>query len=104
SIYPSCCNYSLVGASAADLKKWDYTVTSVPSVDDKLRECAADTGDTRIQCYADVDKELMENVVPWVPYLFDNNIDLTSQRIVNYSFDQFAGLAALDQLALSPSA
>ncbi len=104
SIYPSCCNYSLVGASAATLKKYNYTVTSVPSVDDKLTECAADTGDTRVQCYADLDKQLMEDVVPWVPYLFDNNIDLTAQRIVNYSFDQFSGTAALDQLAINPSA
>jgi hypothetical protein len=42
--------------------------------------------------------------VPWVPYLFDNSVDVTSARIVNYSFDQFAGVAALDQFAIDPSA
>jgi hypothetical protein len=46
----------------------------------------------------------MEEVVPFVPFLFDNNVDITSQRIVNYSFDQFAGLAAWDQLAIAPEA
>ena len=46
----------------------------------------------------------MEQVVPWVPYLFDNNVDITSTRIMNYSFDQFAGLAAWDQYAIAPDA
>jgi len=46
----------------------------------------------------------MEDVVPWAPYLFDNNVDITSARIINYSFDQFAGLAAYDQYAISPDA
>ena len=43
----------------------------------------------------------MEEVVPWVPYLFDNSVDVTSARIENYSFDQFAGVAALDQFAIA---
>ena len=34
----------------------------------------------------------MEEVVPWAPYLFDNSVGITSTRIVNYAFDQFAGL------------
>ena len=33
-----------------------------------------------------------------VPYLFDNSVDILSENIVNYSFDQFAGLAAFDSL------
>lgn len=101
SIYPSCCNYSLVGASAEFLKKYKYDVTEVPNIDDQLAACAPKTGDERIQCYADMDKVVMEQVVPWVPYIFDNNLDLTSTRVVNYSFDQSAGLAALDQIALA---
>ena len=33
----------------------------------------------------------MEDVVPLVPYLFDNNVDIMSPNVTNYSFDQFAG-------------
>jgi hypothetical protein len=44
---------------------------------------------------------LMEDVVPWIPYLFDNNVDIISDNIVNYSFDQNAGLAAFDHLAVA---
>ena len=101
SLFPSCCNYSLVGASPEYLKKYDYTVTEVPSVDDQLAECAPKTGDERVQCYADLDRYLMEQVVPWVPYIFDNNIDLVSTRVVNYSYDISAGLAAFDWIAVS---
>jgi hypothetical protein len=72
----------------------------VPSEDDAMTKCTAETGDQRVACWADVDKDLMENVVPWVPYLFDNNVDVFSSRIVNYQFDQFAGLMALDQIAV----
>ncbi len=104
SIYPSCCNYSLVGADSALLKKYDYTVTSVPSVDDQIKQGNAQTGDARFQAWADLDKTLMEQVVPWVPYLFDNSVDVSSTRIVHYSFDQFAGVAAWDQFAINPAA
>ena len=46
-------------------------------------------------------RSLMEDVVPYAPYLFDNNVDITSDNVINYSFDQFAGLAAFDQLAVA---
>jgi peptide/nickel transport system substrate-binding protein len=102
SIYPSCCNYSLVGATPDQLKKFGYDVTSVPSVDDMMTACSAKTGDERVQCWADVDKYLMESVVPWVPTRFPNQITITSPRIVNYSFDQFCGCEALDHFAIAP--
>jgi hypothetical protein len=71
-------------------------------VDDKVAECiATPPGDARFQCWADLDKQLMEEVVPWIPYLFDNSVDIISDNVVNYSFDQFAGLAAFDQMALA---
>ena len=41
----------------------------------------------RTTCWANLDKYLMEDVVPWVPKTFDNINDITSSRVVNYSFD-----------------
>jgi len=104
SIFPSCCNYSLVGASSDLLSKAGYSVTTVDSVDDQIKSANQQTGDARFQAWADLDTNLMEQVVPWAPYLFDNNVDVTSERIINYSFDQFAGLAAYDQYAIAPDA
>jgi peptide/nickel transport system substrate-binding protein len=100
-LWESCCNYSLVGATDEQLGEWGYDVTGVPSVDAKEDECAAlEPGDERFQCWAELDQQLMEEVVPWVPYLFDNSVDIISDNIQNYSFDQFAGLAAFDSLAV----
>ncbi|MGH2806459.1 MAG: ABC transporter substrate-binding protein [Actinomycetota bacterium] len=97
----ACCNYSLVGASPEHLKKYDYEVTEVPGADEQISECEPLTGDERLQCWADFDTYLMEEVVPWVPYLFDNNVDIVSTNVVSYSFDQFAGSVAPDRIALS---
>jgi peptide/nickel transport system substrate-binding protein len=100
-LWESCCNYSLLGATADQLKGWGYSVTSVPSVDDKEKECSGlEPGDARFKCWAELDQDLMENVVPWVPYLFDNSVDILSDNVKNYSFDQFAGLAAFDSMAV----
>jgi peptide/nickel transport system substrate-binding protein len=104
AIFPSCCNYGLVGASSELLSKAGYDVTEVPSVDDQISAANEQTGDARYQAWADLDTTLMEDVVPWAPYLFDNNVDVYSARVINYSFDQFSGLAAWDQLAIDPSA
>ena len=103
-IFPSCCNYSLVGASPDLLSKAGYSVTDVPSVDDQIKTANQQTGDARYQAWADLDTFMMEQVVPWAPYQFDNWVDITSERIVNYSFDQFAGLSAYDQYAIDPEA
>jgi peptide/nickel transport system substrate-binding protein len=100
----SCCNYSLVGATPEFLTEHGYEVTEVPSVEDKLAECTPLTGDERITCYAELDQQLMEEVVPWIPYLFDNDVDVLSSRVVNYSYDQFAGNAALQHLAVAEEA
>jgi peptide/nickel transport system substrate-binding protein len=104
-LWESCCNYSLVGASDEQLGEWGYDVTGLPTVDDKEDECAAlEPGDERFQCWAELDQQLMEEVVPWVPYLFDNSVDIISDNIQNYSFDQFAGLAAFDSMAVPDNA
>jgi peptide/nickel transport system substrate-binding protein len=100
----SCCNYSLVGADEAFLNQFGFTVTGVPSVESKLAECRPLRDAERITCYAELDRLLMEEVVPWIPYLFDTKVDIVSSRIGNYSFDQFAATAALDHLAITPEA
>ena len=100
-LWESCCNYSLVGATPDQLQEWGYDVTEVPSVDEDAEACAAiDPGAERFQCWADFDRKVMEEVVPWVPYLFDNSIDIISENVENYSFDQWGALAAFDEMAV----
>ena len=54
--------------------------------------------------WADLDTQLMEDVVPMVPYLFDNSVDIISPNVTNYSFDQFAGLADFGAMAVGGAA
>ena len=97
-------NSSLVGATPAELQEWGYDVTSVPSIDDEIDRCLALVGDLQVRCWAEVDQTLMETVVPWVPYVFENKVLLVSDTVDAYTFDQFAAEPALDRIALSPDA
>jgi hypothetical protein len=96
-----CCNYSLVGATAQELRRWGYEVTSVPNVEDKVSECHPLIGMEGIRCYAELDQLLMEQVVPWIPLVFQNQVYIVSRRVVATSYDQFASLPALDRIALA---
>ena len=93
-----------MGADSDYLKKYGYQVTEVPNADPQVDRCSPLVGNERIQCWADFDKYIMEEVVPWVPYLFDNNIDIISERVVNYTYDAFAGVASLSHMAVRPGA
>jgi peptide/nickel transport system substrate-binding protein len=98
----ACCNDTMVGITPEMLDERGYDPDIfMPSVEDRLDQCIPATGEERLQCWADLDTHLMEEVVPWVPYLFDNGVTITSERVLGWSFDQFAGLPALDRLALA---
>ncbi len=97
-------NTSLVGATPAELTKWGYDVTSVPSIDDEIDRCLALVGDLQVRCWAEADQTLMDTVVPWVPYVFENKVLLVSDTVDGYTFDQFAAEPALDRIALSSDA
>ncbi len=99
-------NYSLVGMTseqAAEIKA-KGTTTGLPSVDDAIDACNATIDDgERAVCWQDLDKDLMENVVPWVPYLDANADFVISEAVVNYTFDQNSGEPAWAHLAIDQS-
>lgn len=102
-ILPGCCNYSFNGATAEQIKEWGYPAgTPVPeNLDERLEACTGLVGDERNQCWADFDRYQMENVAAIVPRRFTKSSYVVSTRVVNFSFDQFAGVPALDQIALA---
>jgi len=100
----NCCNYALVGASSADLRRWGYSITHVPSADDRINECLRLIGRPQLECWTALDQYLTEVVVPWVPLMIENQIMTVPARVVNISFDQFTGLASLDQVVVRRSA
>jgi peptide/nickel transport system substrate-binding protein len=85
-------NYSLVGLTPAIAKKVHAsgTINGIPSVDSDINRCNRATGDVRIGCWANLDKKLMTQVVPWVPYLSASNINITGPNVTKWNYDQFS--------------
>jgi peptide/nickel transport system substrate-binding protein len=99
-------NYSLVGLTseqAADIGA-KGTIQGLPSVDDDIKACNELTDQERLDCWMELDQKLMEEIVPWVPYLDANADFVTSEQITHYVFDQFAGEPAWAHMAVQPEA
>jgi peptide/nickel transport system substrate-binding protein len=99
-------NHSLVGLTpeqAAGLDGFEGNAEGVPSVDADIDRCSVLLGDERVQCWADLDRKLMEEVVPWVPYLNETHADVVSDAVVQYEFDQFPAEAAYAHFAVDAS-
>jgi peptide/nickel transport system substrate-binding protein len=103
-------NYSLLGMTkeqAADLGIPYPEGVTIPSVDadiDACQQIALDKPDDRNQCYADFDKKVMEEAVPWIPYLWANNITVTAPSVTKFEFDQFSGYLSYTQMAVNNNA
>ncbi len=101
-ITPETYNYTMVGATPDQLRKWGYEVTDVPNIDGRCEACVPLTGEAQFQCVADVDVYLMENVLAVVPLTRNRYAALASPRVLTYGFDELIGMTALDQIALKP--
>jgi peptide/nickel transport system substrate-binding protein len=97
-------NFSLAGASAAQLASFGYPTTEVPGVDDRFAFCLPLTLAEQISCWTLVDKFLMTDVVPWVPYFSTTLIWTASSRVDGIVQDPFSKMVALDQVWLSVAA
>jgi len=95
-------NYSLVGITQAMAKKVGVkgNLDNVPSVNDDLDRCANLVGAAHTACYASLDKKLMTQVVPWIPYLWSKVTRITSKNVTKYEFDQFATTPAYAHMAV----
>ena len=95
-------NGTLFGATPEQLEGWGYEPIEMPNIDDRIDLCNSHMGGAHVQCWADLDQYVMENVVPWVPFSFERRTGTVSARVVHYSFDQSIAMPALDQIAVPP--
>ena len=95
-------NGNMVGTSPERLEAWGYEPIDLPNVDERIEACLGRPTTAQAQCWAELDQYMMENVVPWVPLVFESYTQTVSNRVVHYSFDQSVALPALDQIALDP--
>jgi peptide/nickel transport system substrate-binding protein len=95
-------NYSLVGLTPQQAKKIGAkgTLDGIPSVDADIDKCNKLADDDRINCWEDLDKKLMEEVVPWVPYLDATNEDVIGPAVSKYVYDQYSGEVAWSKVAI----
>jgi peptide/nickel transport system substrate-binding protein len=98
----SCCNYALVGAPSDVLEEHGYDVTEVPSVDADFQACdEMPLGDERLQCWADFDTKVTEEIVPWVPINFARDVFIAGDAVRNFDYDQFSGQPDLAGMSLT---
>jgi peptide/nickel transport system substrate-binding protein len=99
-------NYSLVGATPKTRRECRAKgrFRNLPNVDRRINRCRAlPYGDDRTGCWIDLDKHIMENVVPWVPYLWQRAVRLVGPAVMKYEFDQFSGELAYAHMAVDES-
>jgi peptide/nickel transport system substrate-binding protein len=95
-------NYSLVGITPTQCAKLKVkgNCKDVPSVNAQLDRCAAALGQPRLTCYENLDKDMMTNVVPWVPYLWSYAQHISAPNVTRWVFDQFSGSTAYAHVAV----
>ncbi len=84
-------NYSLVGITPAIAKTVGASgnLNNVPSVDADIAACSAKLAEDRTTCWENLDKKLMTSVVPWIPYLWPNNVFIIGPNVTHWNYDQF---------------
>jgi len=99
-------NEPLVGLTEEQAKEIgiDYPEGGVPSVDADIDACIAITDlDERTDCWGTLDKKVMEEVVPWVPWIWRNYSNTISDAVTQWDFDQSVGMQAWAQVAVDQS-
>jgi peptide/nickel transport system substrate-binding protein len=79
----------------------DNGKTPLPSVDKKMDECYGLAGDARTNCWAELDTYLMEEAVPWVPYLWATAFTVTGDSVTHWEFDQSAGYISFTHISVN---
>jgi hypothetical protein len=103
-------NFALVGLTPKQASEFGVKLPSgaqIPSVDGDIDGCQKISNaqpDQRNDCFANVDKKLMEQVVPWVPYLWQRQITVTAPSMTKFEFDQFSGYLSITQVAVNNKA
>lgn len=96
-------NYSFMGTNADALQEAGYEVPDeIISITDDIVAChSLPVGTEQDECWGALDVRIMEEIAPLIPRRFGTGQDVLGPRIVNYFYDQFAGVAAVDRLALA---
>jgi ABC-type transport system substrate-binding protein len=95
-------NYALVGLKPgqADQLGIKGNVNNVPSIDALANRCQKLVGNPRVTCYANIDRVLTTQIVPWVPYMSAKAVYIIGPNVTRWNFDQSSGYPALAHVAV----
>jgi ABC-type transport system substrate-binding protein len=95
-------NYSLVGLQPSQAEKLGVhgTTTGIPNVDARLDRCASLTGTPRRRCYEGLDRYLMTEVVPWVPWVWQKFGHIVGPHVTAWAFDQSSAATSFAHVAV----
>ena len=99
-------NYALVGITEESSKECggEGNVEDVPSVDADIAACIEiPEAAARQDCWIELDKTLMEDVVPWVPYLWEQHTGVFGPTVTAFDFDQNGGETSYAHVAVDES-
>jgi peptide/nickel transport system substrate-binding protein len=98
-------NYALLGldqAKAQELGVKYPAGAQIPNVDNDVNACQEITDvEARTPCFVNLDKKLMEQAVPWVPYLWNKVVVITAPSVTKYEFDQFSTEMSITEIAVN---
>ena len=95
---------SLIGATPEQLEGWGYSVTDVPTLDDKIAACEIRSGSAAFECWAELDQLLSDQVVAWVPIATSVGSWLPSERVDRFEIAGSDSFPALERTSLHPEA
>jgi hypothetical protein len=75
-------------------------VTNVRSIAQTRRSAPSTVGDVRPICYAAIDRKLTTQIVPWIPYLWRQQVNILAPNVTKWTFDQNAGLSGFGHVAV----
>lgn len=95
-------NTGLVGLTKeqAATYKIKYPSGGIASIDADIDKCATLQGDPRVQCWIDLDKHVMNDIVPWIPLRWAESTDVFSAAVTGYDYDQFGGDISLAHVGI----
>jgi peptide/nickel transport system substrate-binding protein len=95
-------NYALVGLTVGQAKSLGIkgNTSNVPSIDKDADKCRRALGEARTACYAALDRKLTTQIVPWIPYMWANQVNILGPKVDKWAFDQASGLAGFAHASL----
>jgi peptide/nickel transport system substrate-binding protein len=107
AIHDQTYNVGLVGITKAQAKQFGtlFPSTGVPSIDADYQTCSGKaTGSAdRTNCFIELDKKIMNDIVPWAPYRWGKALRVVSAAVTGYDFDLFSTDASLAHMGIDPS-